>query len=204
LLLQWRKLRQAVAKLERPAGGERRHLNQPGFREECFMSKWILTALLACGLGLFTAPTNAADDAAKADKASGKSYTGILVDNHCGDRLKTAKAAARHPQTCLKKEECAKTGFQVIVGDKHLKFDEKGNELAKEFVASDDFTTRVVVTGTAGDDGKTIQVTSIKAVPQEKDEKEKQDEKPAKADTAEKGEKAKQGGKTEKAPKAEK
>ena len=153
---------------------------------------------------MFTAPTNADDDAEKAAKASGKSYTGILVDNHCGDRLKTAKAAARHPQTCLKKEECAKTGYQVIVGDKHMKFDEKGNELAKEFVASEDFTTRVVVTGDAGDDGKTIRVTSIKAVPQEKDEKGKEEVKAAKTEKAETGEKTKKGEKTEKVPKTEK
>jgi hypothetical protein len=155
------------------------------------MTKWTLTAALMLGLGFFAAASNAADDAKKDADASGKnadgkSFTGILVDNKCGDKLTTLKFAQRHPQNCLKMEDCAKTGFQVIVGDKHLKFDEKGNTLAKEFIASDDFTSRVMVMGTPGADGKTLNVTSIKSVPEEK----KEDDKTAKADGDEKAEKA--------------
>ena len=163
------------------------------------MSKTILTAALACGLTFFAPASNAADDARKEDNASGKSFSGILVDNKCGEKLTTPKHAARHPQTCLKMEECAKTGFRVVVGDKHMKFDDKGNALAKEFIESDDFTTRVVVTGAAGDDGKTIKVTSIKAAPADKKEEKK--EKGAKQETDEPAEKP---AKTEKPGKADK
>ena len=155
------------------------------------MSKWTLTAALACGLAFFAPASPAADDAKKEDagsarNADGKSFTGILVDNKCGPKLKTLKFAERHPASCLKMEECAKSGFQVIVGDKHMKFDDKGNTLAKKFIESDDFTSRVIVMGTPGEDGNTLKVTSIKAVPEEK----KQEEKPAKADDEGKAEKA--------------
>ena len=173
------------------------------------MTKWTLTAAIACGLFVFAAASNAADDAKKAADASGKnaaasgdgkSFTGILVDNKCGDKLTTLKFAQRHPQNCLKMEECAKSGFQVIVGDKHLKFDEKGNTLAKEFIESDDFTSRVVVMGTPGEDGKSIKVTSIKAMPEEQ----KEEEKSAKAEDDEKAEKATKEQKGEGEKKAEK
>ena len=155
------------------------------------MSKWTLTAALACGLAFLAPASNAADDAKKEDarsarSADGKSFTGILVDNKCGPKLKTLTFAERHPASCLKMEECAKTGFQLIVGDKHMKFDEKGNTLVKEFIESDDFTSRVIVMGTPGEDGNTLKVTSIKAVPEEK----KQEEKTAKAENEGKAEKA--------------
>lgn len=169
------------------------------------MTQWTLTAALACGLGFFAAASNAADDAGKDNNASGKSFTGILVDNHCGDKLTTFKHAARHPQTCLKNEQCAKTGFQIMVGDKHMKFDEKGNTLAREFIAGDDFTTRVTVMGTPADDGKTITVTSIKATPEVKKDQEKKDqEKAVKADQDENAEKASSAEKPKKAGKTDK
>ena len=138
------------------------------------MKKLILAAALACGLGLFAAATNAADEE---KKTSGKTFTGVLIDNACGDKQKDAKSAAKHPKSCAMKEACAKSGYQVIVEDKHLKFDEKGNTLAKEYLADEEHTTQVVVMGTPSEDGKTIKVTSIKPAPKEEKKEEKTAEK---------------------------
>ena len=167
------------------------------------MRRWIAAAALTCGLGLFAGVGIAAEDGKKDEKSSGKTFTGVLIDNKCGDHIKSPKAALRHPPSCIKKDVCAKSGYQVIVGDKHLKFDEKGNTLAKDYIDSEGFTTRVVVAGTAGDDGKTIKVTSIKAAPEEKEEKDAKEKDAAKegAEKADKGAKAK---KEPSAPKSEK
>jgi hypothetical protein len=95
----------------------------------------------------------------------------------CGDKAKDATAAAKHPKSCAAKESCAKSGYQVVVDNKHLKFDDKGNTLAKEYLAEADNTTKVVVMGTPSEDGKTIKVTSIKPAKEEKKEGDKTDKK---------------------------
>jgi hypothetical protein len=150
------------------------------------MKKLIVAAALACGLGLFAVATNAADEKKDDSSASGKTFTGVLIDNQCGDKQKDAKAAAKHPKACAMKEACAKSGYQVVVGDKHLKFDEKGNTLAKEYLASEDNKTAVVVMGTPSSDGKTIKVTSIKAAPAEETTASDKVEKKAEKEKAEK------------------
>ena len=148
------------------------------------MKQWFAVAALTCGLGIFAAATFAADaeKAGKSEKAAGKTFNGILIDNACGDKQKDATAAAKHSKACAAKESCAKSGYQVVVDTKHLKFDDKGNTLAKEYLADADHTTKVVVMGTPSDDGKTIKVTSIKPAKEEKKEGDKADksEKPAK------------------------
>ena len=143
------------------------------------MKQWFAVAALACGLGVFAAASYAADDAEKAAKSDkgAKSFTGVLIDNMCGDKQKDATAAAKHSKACAAKESCAKSGYQVVVDNKHLKFDDKGNTLAKEYLADSDNTTKVVVMGTPSDDGKTIKVTSIKPAKEEKKEGDKTDKK---------------------------
>jgi hypothetical protein len=56
---------------------------------------------------------------------------GLLIDTACGRRLaKSPEEAAAHQVSCSLKEECAKTGFGVIVDGKFHKFDKAGNKLA--------------------------------------------------------------------------
>jgi len=58
--------------------------------------------------------------------------------------------------------------YQLIVGDKHYKLDDKGNEKAKEYLAKAD-STRVTVEGKM--EGETMEVSSIKAAAKEDDKK---------------------------------
>ena len=56
----------------------------------------------------------------------------------------------------------------MIVGDKHIKFDDKGNEQAKAYLEKAD-ATRVTVEGKM--EGDKMEVTSIKAADKEGDKK---------------------------------
>jgi hypothetical protein len=58
--------------------------------------------------------------------------------------------------------------YQLVVGDKHYKLDDKGNEQAKAYLAKAD-STHVTVEGKM--DGDTMQVTSIKAADKDGDKK---------------------------------
>ena len=91
-----------------------------------------------------------------------KPMTGVLIDNMCGDKdaNKAEDAAAKHKVGCANK--CADSGFQVVMGDKHYKLDDAGNEKAKEYLKSDGATTKVMIEGKMADD-KITDVTSIKS-----------------------------------------
>ena len=93
-------------------------------------------------------------------RADDKPMTGTLIDNMCGDKKKDEADAAKHTAACAKKEGCASSGYQILVGDKRYKFDEKGNELAKAYLAEHE-DMKVVVEGKA--DGEKLAVTAIKA-----------------------------------------
>src|SRR4051812_31779441 len=120
------------------------------------MRKFLIAAVAVSGLCLLGVSVRAASD------SKGKEINGVLIDNACGAKMENAEAAAKHPMSCTTKAGCEKSGYQVVSGDKHLKLDDKGNDLAKEYLAVKDHTTKVVVMGTPSDDGKTIKVTSIK------------------------------------------
>jgi hypothetical protein len=96
------------------------------------------------------------------DKPEASSMTGVLIDNHCGSDMADAAAAAKHPISCAKKDACEKSGYQLVVGDKHYKFDDKGNEKAKEYLKTAK-STNVVVEGKA--EGDKLEVAAIKAAP---------------------------------------
>jgi hypothetical protein len=114
------------------------------------MHKLLLSAALVCGLG-FVAMTARAED---------KEWTGVLIDNACGAKQADEAAAAKHPISCAKKPACAASGYQIMVGDKHVKFDDKGNELAKAYLEKAE-STKVTIAGTM--EGDMVKVTNIKA-----------------------------------------
>jgi hypothetical protein len=93
--------------------------------------------------------------------------TGTLIDNMCGAKKADEAAAAKHTTACCKKEGCADSGYQLIVGDKHYKLDDAGNAKAKEYL-KDAKSTKVTVDAKA-DGEKLTDVASIKAA--EADEK---------------------------------
>jgi hypothetical protein len=90
--------------------------------------------------------------------ADAKELTGTLIDNMCGEKKTDEAAAAGHKAACAVK--CADSGYQLIVGDKHYKFDDKGNEKAKEYL-KDNKELKVTVEAKA--DGEKLEVASIKA-----------------------------------------
>ena len=124
------------------------------------MSSWKKLALVtAAGLAMtFSTRIVRAEDT--------KPITGVLIDNMCGDKdaNKNEDAAAKHKIGCAKK--CADSGFQVVIGDKHYKLDDAGNEKAKEYIKEKGAKTMVTIDGKMGDD-KITDVQSIKPAEKE-------------------------------------
>jgi len=106
---------------------------------------WIGVALVTLGLVGFVSK-------AIADETT---VSGVLIDNACAakfaDKDDPEAAAAGHPKSCAVKPKCAASGYCVISGKQLLKLDDKGNELAKAYLAKDDTTTKVTVKGTVTD-----------------------------------------------------
>lgn len=113
------------------------------------MRNLLLVGIALLGLGLvgYAAKAVAADEAG--------AVSGVLIDNACAGRFATKEnpeeAATKHPKSCAAKEKCAASGYAVISGKKVIKLDDKGNELAKEYLAKSDTTTKVTVKGTEKD-----------------------------------------------------
>ena len=62
---------------------------------------------------------------------------GILIDTTCGRRLaKSPEEAMAHEVSCSLKEECAKSGFGVIIDGRFFKLDKMGNKLATVILKS--------------------------------------------------------------------
>ena len=122
------------------------------------MRRILLTAVAATGLatGLWTLNARAADD----HKDHAHAMTGVLIDNACGAKQKDEAAAAKHDIKCTLKEACAASGYQLVVGDKHYKLTDAGNEKAKAYLQKAE-STHVTIEGAMKDD--VMDVTSIKA-----------------------------------------
>ena len=136
------------------------------------MRKFLFAMMAAAVLGLVV-PAMADDK--KDDKKKAEEISGVLIDNNCG-KDKNQEAAAKHPIACAKKEGCAASGYQLVHGEKHHKFDEKSNEVAKAYLAehSEQDDTSVVVLGTVAEDG-TLTVEKIWSAKEAKEAKEKKE-----------------------------
>ena len=120
------------------------------------MRRFLLTAAAVCGLCVGGVAVRAADD------AKDKEVKGVLIDSQCAARQDSEDKAANHPKSCALKEGCAKSGFGVYSGKKFIKFDDAGNDKAKEYLGVAENATKVVVVGALSEDGKTIAVKEIK------------------------------------------
>ena len=58
--------------------------------------------------------------------------TGYVIDNMCAGMHGSEEEAQRHPNACALMENCQKSGFAVVSGEKTYKLDEQGNKLAAE------------------------------------------------------------------------
>src|SRR3712207_1032293 len=56
--------------------------------------------------------------------------TGYVIDNMCASGMHgTEEDAQKHPNGCALMENCKKSGYAVIAGEKTYKLDEQGNKL---------------------------------------------------------------------------
>ena len=99
--------------------------------------------------------------------ANQPAITGILIDQACGAKMMAQddpqKAAASHTRACAMKDACAASGYAVISGKEMIKFDDTGNQLAKDFLQKTDKTDDLMVTVKGTRTGDMIAVTSITA-----------------------------------------
>ena len=136
------------------------------------MRKFLIAAFAVAGLTLAGANLQA-EDKAKDKESKDEGVAGILIDKKCGEG-KDEEGAAGHPASCALK--CAASGLGVVKGDKWIKFDEKGQKLAKEYLEKhkdDKDATKVHVAGKLNEKGDEIAVEEIHAQ-SEKDEKKKE------------------------------
>jgi hypothetical protein len=87
--------------------------------------------------------------------------TGYVIDNMCAGMHGTEEEAQKHPNACALMENCQKSGFAVIAGEKSYKLDEQGNKLAAEALtaAKTKKGLKVEVEGTL--EGDTLHVTKL-------------------------------------------
>jgi hypothetical protein len=122
------------------------------------MRKFLIAAVAVSGLAFSSASVRAEEH---------EGVHGILIDNKCAmkdGKAKEESEVAKHPASCVLK--CADSGIGVTSKDKWIKFDEKGQKLAKEYLEKhkdDKGATKVHVEGKVSEDGKTMEVTAIHA-----------------------------------------
>ena len=90
--------------------------------------------------------------------------TGYLLDNMCAGMHGTEEEAAKHPNGCALMENCKKSGYAVVAGEKTYKLDEQGNKLvvAALEAAKAKKGLKVDVEGTL--DGDTLHVAKLEEV----------------------------------------
>jgi len=85
-----------------------------------------------------------------------KTWNGYLVDKMCGK----PERAAGHTKSCT--EKCAGSGLGVVADGKFLPFDEKGNQLAADFLKETKQVKGVKILVEGMQEGELIKVTSLK------------------------------------------
>jgi hypothetical protein len=126
----------------------------------------ILTVVISAGLlSLLSACMSSQKQSANTASTGQPAVTGILIDQACGatmmQKSDPEKAAADHPKSCAMKASCEASGYAVISGNEMIKFDDNGNQLAKDFLSKTDKTDHLKVTVEGTRTGDTIAVTSI-------------------------------------------
>ena len=87
--------------------------------------------------------------------------TGYVLDHMCAGMHGSEEEAQKHPNACALMENCQKSGFVVVAGEKTYKLDEQGNKLAAEALgaAKTKKGLKVDVEGTL--DGDTLHVAKL-------------------------------------------
>ena len=83
-----------------------------------------------------------------------------LLDTHCAEKKDVAANPDGHSRSCMM--ACAKNGYGAVVDGKFVKFDAKGNELAKEALKASSKKDHVRATVDGTIKGDTLEVKSLK------------------------------------------
>ena len=89
--------------------------------------------------------------------------TGYVIDQMCAGMHGSEEEAQKHPNACALMENCQKSGFAVVAGEKTYKLDAEGNKLAAEALkaAKTEKGLKVSVEGTL--EGDTLHVATLEA-----------------------------------------
>ena len=83
-----------------------------------------------------------------------------LLDSHCAEKKDVAATPDGHSRSCMM--ACAKNGYGAMVNGKFVKFDAKGNELAKEALKNSSKKDHLRATIDGEMKGDTLAVKSLK------------------------------------------
>jgi hypothetical protein len=107
------------------------------------------------------------EKASKEMESKGMAFTGYLVDKMCGtgmvkgDAAKAADKGMKHTKACALDEDCAASGFGLVMDGKYVKFDESGDKLALEYLNKSEKKNGFLVEVSGMKDGDKIKVKSI-------------------------------------------
>lgn len=94
--------------------------------------------------------------------------TGYLIDNACAAGHSTDKTFATwvktHGTSCATMENCEKSGYAVVVGDKLYKLDDAGNTSATELLKNTKSKKGLKVAAEGTVDGDTLKVSKLTEV----------------------------------------
>ena len=103
----------------------------------------------------------------KETEAVAPSWTGYLVDKMCGARYVKGDATAaaekgmKHSKACALDEDCAASGFGIIMDGKYVKFDEAGDKIAADYLNKSDKKSNFLVEVSGSKDGDILNVKSL-------------------------------------------
>ena len=130
----------------------------------------ILLLLYGCGQAQSseTSPASKADAQTSTSSASDESsqqaeqFSGILIDEDCSD----FEDPPMHETNCMFMEECRASGYGIDIKQADgswvfYEFDDRGKELAWEYLNKTDKPDGLYITVTGTRDGKTIKVNEI-------------------------------------------
>ncbi|HEY4611806.1 MAG TPA: hypothetical protein VII11_02365 [Bacteroidota bacterium] len=103
----------------------------------------------------------------KESKSMASTLKGYLVDKMCGagyakgDAAKAAEKGMKHSKACALDEDCAASGFGIVMDGKYLKFDEAGDKLALEYLNKSEKKSDFLVEVAGTQDGNMVKVKSL-------------------------------------------
>jgi hypothetical protein len=97
-----------------------------------------------------------------------KTVTGYLVDKSCATGMvkkapeEAMAKAASHKRSCALMPDCSATGYGVVSEGKYIKFDEKGDATAKDFLTKSKKKDHIYVEAVGTMNGDVFTLTSLK------------------------------------------